>query len=238
MGVMAFPLPGKDDPEFGALVKGPIYDPAGPGFAFGVTRFSKYPDLAIDFLRFLASKKGNEDLNAIIGWIPSIEGASMPPSLVGFEPCNQGMWGNLKFDLGGETVIKYQQETSLLHTDLNYTFDAFRKNFVPFYLEHGLTDYKEQQRDRRRSVLTNERFATAMRGEALEKSPNTLTSAPWIRYRAVVQSRLVLPDVLHNEQDLMVRDGPTRPVGPFDYLPSARDRVRKDVAAARSDGAQ
>ena len=86
IGIMDFPLPASDDPVYGGVVEGRIYESPGVGFQFGITRSSKNPDVARDFLLFLASQKGNEELNAEIGWIPSIKGTHIIPLLQAFEP--------------------------------------------------------------------------------------------------------------------------------------------------------
>jgi raffinose/stachyose/melibiose transport system substrate-binding protein len=73
------PLPGQDDPEFGEYVLG-FTSEAGvnTGLALGVTKTSKHPDAAIDFLLFLASQQMNQKFTDISGWIPSVVG--VPPS--------------------------------------------------------------------------------------------------------------------------------------------------------------
>jgi raffinose/stachyose/melibiose transport system substrate-binding protein len=230
LGLMNFPLPTSNDPDYGSIMFGPAYDPSNAGFPFGVTRFSKHPDIAKDFLLFLSSKSTNERLNKIIGWIPAIDGAAVPDMLRGFEPSNQGMWSNINFDLGGETVIKYAQLFSLFQTDPSYTLEEFIADFEPFYLTNGMKDWNEQQRDWRRGIINNEKFLSALRGEALLNDSQDLTRPSWIKYRSYTASRQVFPEINFARQRKLVNTGPIRPVGPYDYLPSALDNVRKSLA--------
>src|SRR5207253_501975 len=65
VGISEFPTPSRDDPQYGKLVFGPVFDPARVAFPFGVTRFSKHADVAQSFLLYLASHKGNAELNNI-----------------------------------------------------------------------------------------------------------------------------------------------------------------------------
>ncbi len=234
VGLMKFPLPSRDDAEFGKLIFGPAYDSAGNGFPMGVTRFSKNPDLAKDFLLFIASRDGNKKLNDIIQWIPVIDGAPVPPILRGFEPTNQGMWPNVNFDLGGETVIKYQQLISLFQTDPTYTMDKMFADFAPFYLKNGMRDWLEQQRDWRRGIINNERLLTALRGEAIQLAPADPDDPRWIKYRAYTASRQVRPEIDFARQRSMIQNGSPRPVGPYEYLPSAMENVRARIAQEKS----
>ncbi len=57
IGVLDFPMPLKNDPVYGPFLEGPVYEDrtSGWGLPFGITRQSKHPEIAIDFLLFLAS---------------------------------------------------------------------------------------------------------------------------------------------------------------------------------------
>jgi len=109
VGIMDFPIPSRDDPVYGDVVEGRIYESPGAGFRFGISRDSKHLDVALDFLLFLASQKGNEKLNAIIGWIPAIVGTELDPLLRAFEPHLEGIYGNVNFNLGGNTAVTWGQ---------------------------------------------------------------------------------------------------------------------------------
>jgi raffinose/stachyose/melibiose transport system substrate-binding protein len=226
VGLMRFPIPDQADPRYGQLMSGPAYDPSATGFSFGMTRFGKHPEVAREFLLYLSSRRANERLNFLIGWIPVVQGAPAPPLLRGFEPNNQGMWANINFDLGGETVIRYQQLYSLFLTDPAYPIERFFDDFGPFYLEHGLADWQEQQRDWRRAIIDNEKFLAGLRGDALRHAAGEPSDSRWIKYRAYMTSRQVFPEIHHAEQRRLVLAGPTRPVGPYNYLPGALDNVK------------
>ncbi|MEI8196262.1 MAG: extracellular solute-binding protein [Phycisphaerae bacterium] len=232
VGVISYPQPAKDDPDYGALVLGPFYDPAGPAFPFGVTRHSRHPELAKDFLRFLASKQGNQRLNEIIGWIPSISGVPLPAVLAQFAPVNQGQYACFNTDLGGETYIKNQQLFSRLQTDPQYHVADYIAEFEAFYKEHGLRDWHEQQRDWRRAIINNDKFLAGLRGEALIVAPDRPGDPLWIKYRTYTANRQVTPGIGRAEQVQMVESGPPRPVGPYEYLPQALDNARRVLRAA------
>ena len=228
VGVMNFPHPTPDDPEYGKFIYGPNFDPANQGFPFGVTRFSKNPDLAKDFLLYLSSAEGNRKLNEAIGWIPSVIEVPLPPLLRDFKPVNQGVYPAMNLEIGGDTSVRYQQLFSQYQNDEKFTYDDFAKQFGKFYETKGLQDWQEQQRDWRRSVLVDERWLTAMRGEAMLAAGDA-AQPDWIRYRIFTAGRLVSPDIRHAIQQQLVVQGPSDAVGPYEYRPEALARVRADL---------
>lgn len=234
LGLMDFPSPSQDDPDFGPIAHGRRFDQAGQGFNFGVTRFSKHPEIAKDFLLFLASYTYNKRLNDRIGWLPSVRDVAPPDLLKGFEPNNNGPWNNMNFNLGGQSTIKYQQDYSLFQTNPSVTFEDFKQRFVPFYLDNGRKDWDEQQRDWRRGIINDEKFVTALRGEALLMAADDLQDPRWIRYRSYIARRMVWPEINHANQRRMVQQGPDRETGPYEYLPGALDRVRARLSSESS----
>lgn len=226
VGVMRFPFPSSTDPVFGALSTGEVFDPANAGFTFGVTRFSKHPELAKDFLRFLASKRGNERLNHEIGWIPVVTGTSLPRMLQGFEPMSRGQWSCLNFELGGQTWIRFQQLFALLQTDQRYTVDRFADEFQPYFTQQGETDWADAIRDWQRRLRNDELLASSYRVEALLTPPGEANRIAWQKYRGFV-ARLTWPQI-RQQASVQAVDGKTdRPVGPYEYLPGVLEHARE-----------
>ncbi len=83
VGVFPVPLPTVEHPRYGPNVIGEASE-AGTdsGALFGVTRGSKHPEQALDFLKFLTSRRGNELFMKQSGWLPVI---------VGVEPDDEDM---------------------------------------------------------------------------------------------------------------------------------------------------
>ena len=224
IGVMEFPLPLPTDPEFGPFVDGRVYERPMSGFPFGVTRTSKHPEVAIDFLLFLASKRQNERLNRIIGWIPAIQGTDMDPLLRAFEPHLEGVYSALSLQLGGETWIKWLQVYSLYQVR-QITFDQLAAEFEPFYKDRGMLDFLEIQKDWRRGMQIDEQFLAGIRARAL--AGDGPASGDWIKYRALMASRMVMPEIWHAEQMRLVEKGPALgAIGPYEYGSNVMERVR------------
>lgn len=246
VGIMDFPIPARDDPVYGEIVEGRIYESPGGGFQFGVSRTSKNPDVAIDFLLFLASQKGNEKINQIIGWIPAIVGTELDPFLKAFEPHLEGIYGNMNFTLGGNTAVAWGQQYSLYQVN-QISFEDFAKTYTPFYLREGLKDFLEQQRDWRRGMQRNEQYLAGIRGRAIladqaaaaAPTPEEKAAAEqeaesaWVRYRAITASRQVWDELNHARQmDLVNRDTlPEGFVGPYEYSPAVLAKIRERLRA-------
>ena len=249
VGIMDFPLPKSDDPVYGQVVEGRIYESPGGGFQFGISRTSKHPEVAVDFLLFLASQKGNEKLNAIIGWIPAIVGTQLDPLLQAFEPHLEGIYGNANFTLGGNTAVTWGQIYSLYQVN-QLSFDDFAKQYTQFYLKNGLADFLDQQRDCRRGMQRNEQYLAGIRGRAIladeaaaaDADPAQKTAdakdaeSAWVRYRAITASRQIWGELNHARQmDLVNKDKlPDGFVGPYEYssnvLAKIRQRIRAEAA--------
>jgi raffinose/stachyose/melibiose transport system substrate-binding protein len=226
--VMNFPIPGKDNPTFGPVVAGPRYENPGVGFAFAVTRTSKHPEIALDFLLFLASKENNERLNKIIGWIPAVVNTDMDPLLKDFNPCFEGVYGNFNPNLGGETWIRWLQLTSLYQVNRDFTYQELASQFEPFYREKGYFEMK----DRQRAMGINERFLTGLRGKALndaDRGEADTAASTWVKYRAQTNERQVGHEIWFTEQMKMIGDGPQETkFGPYEYRPEVLDRAREN----------
>ena len=91
IGAFRLPMPGPDDPEFGGYTMLPISDGGiGTAMPFYLTRRSRHPEVAIDFLRYLTSLEGNRLFSLASHWMPSVEGVEIEPELRPFRQNNEG----------------------------------------------------------------------------------------------------------------------------------------------------
>ena len=91
--VGAFKLPAfrRDDPKYGRWTLGPLSEAnTFAGVPFGLTRTSRHPERAIDFLRFLTSRKSNAKFSRISTWLPVIKGVPVPKVSEAFRPVEAG----------------------------------------------------------------------------------------------------------------------------------------------------
>ncbi|MEI8243023.1 MAG: extracellular solute-binding protein [bacterium] len=230
LGIMDFPAPAPDDPEFGRIREGPVYERPSSQFPFAITRTCRHPEVAVDFLRFLSSQPGNQELNRIIGWIPAINGTGMAPLLKDFVPHLQGIYGAMPVTLGGETIIKWQQLYALFQVQ-QIDYGTMTRAFGPFYLDKGVEEFAEMQRNRVRGLAGDEQFLAGVRARAMATRGEEAQSC-WVKYRQLTGRRVLFsglaPARLQNELAVGVA---TNAAGPYEFTPEALTRVRAQVDA-------
>ncbi len=233
VAVMDFPMPTKDDPEYGDVVAGPRYENPGVGFNFSVTRTSKNPEVALDFLLFMVSKENNEKLNKIIGWIPATINTDTTPLLKDFKPCLEGIYGNFEPNLGGETWIKWLQLGSLYQVNPKFTFKELMGEFEPFYKEKGYLDFVEAMKDKNRVIPVNERFLVGVRSQAMLSDKNSPDAQSfWVKYRSQTRDRQIFPVIWSSIEMKYAKDGPpfSKENGPYEYSPTLIEKVKARVS--------
>jgi len=232
VGLIEFPRPTAQDSEYGKFVEGPLYEVPWVGFPFGIVRTSKHPDVALDFLLFLASQPNNDKFNRIIGWIPSIVGTTMDPLLEAFKPKLEGVYPCMNFGLGGETWVRWTQDYALFQVQ-QISYDELAKRFAPFYIEKGLKDFMEVQRDWRRTIRTDEEFLAGIRAKALIAEGGEAASL-WVKYRSLTANRQVLPEIAHARQMALVTKGPDpKALGPYEHSPEVLARAKARLKGGR-----
>ena len=231
-GVMDFPLPAKDDPEFGQILEGPVYDNTGAGMPFVITRTCKHPEVALDFLQFLSSQRGNTEFNRHIGWIPSIRGSEMPPALAGYEPHLEGVYGAMPMTLGGDTNVKWQQLLALfMINQIDYT--SMTAQYLAYYRDHAPKEFEELERDNLRGTVREEQLMAGLRARAM-LAPPTTSMAAWIRYRQLETDRLLMRDLRSSLLVKLISDGPvTNATDPYEISSAALANVRRQLGGNR-----
>lgn len=96
VGVGPVPLPSTEDPEFGEFTLGGITEAgSNAGVTFGLTKASEHPEVARDFLLFLASQPANQIWTNVSEWIPSVLGVEVNDEVEPFLPVVEGFSGGL-----------------------------------------------------------------------------------------------------------------------------------------------
>jgi len=136
VGICDFPMPGKDDPEFGKFVEGVAVEELQGGFSFGVNRLSPNADIALDFLKFLSSQKMNGQLNREIQWIPMIRGNKPVEFIAPFWPHFDGVKVGILLTTGGLNAQLYDELTNL-HASGRLDYEGFLKRYLPNFVANG-----------------------------------------------------------------------------------------------------
>lgn len=114
------PMPSPDHPRYGAGVLGNTSEAETPtGTTFGLTRASRHPDVAVDFLHFLTSKRGNRTFSEVSSWLPAVADIELPPLVQPFAPVLDGYVNGIGLDVGGGANVQ-----RIVAANLGALFDA------------------------------------------------------------------------------------------------------------------
>ncbi len=96
VGAFKMPVFRADDPKYARGMLGPVSEAQTlAGVPFGLTRSSRHPERAIDFLRFLTSRKSNAKFARLSLWLPVIKGVPVPEISEVFRPVTDGYVGGI-----------------------------------------------------------------------------------------------------------------------------------------------
>lgn len=169
--VIPLPKPGADHPRYGGQILGPVAEAGVVGGVgvFGVTRASRHPDLAVDFLRFLTSQEANQKFSQTSGWLPVIVDVEPPDFMRGFAPNTEGY-------PPGPMLRQMPDVTRWLENHLHLLFspDGSVERFLdaaePSFRTALRSDLEREQRNLVGTVLRND--------VALEVAQRQLAHAP------------------------------------------------------------
>lgn len=163
-GVGAFPIPMPDTshPVYGPFLKGTLTEVHNaPGSSLGLTKASKHPEIAIDFMRYVTSKEGNALFCRISGWLPATVNVDPGETVRDFLPVTEGY-------PGGFTLVQLGAETS--RVILQHLHHLLRPSgSVEAFVESAQTDYtaavraefEKLQKNSRESVFLQNAMLTA-----------------------------------------------------------------------------
>ena len=155
VGAFEIPLPDKDHPVYGRYVFGRTSEGGNiTRWAFGLTRQSRHPGIALDFLHYLTSLKVNQQFADMTGNVPSIVGASVPEDMEVFAPKVDGYPEGIDPGGGGETAALSDAHFHLLLSargGLDAYLDAMRRGYFAAAVrdihstEHGIIEKTRYQ---------------------------------------------------------------------------------------------
>jgi raffinose/stachyose/melibiose transport system substrate-binding protein len=230
LGVADFPVPAPSDPDYGKIIQGPRYELPDGNMPMAVTRTSKHPDVAVDFLLFLTSRQQNEKFNKRLKWIPIVVGAKTDPFLKVFEPNLDGVLPAFDATTGAESFIKWSQLYSLFQIQ-QLSYEDMADQFSRFWETIGREDFREYIRNRRRAQLQDEQLAVGMREKAKSET-GVQSQVDWIKYRNIVFTRQMEGDKTLITQSLVFTDPDAlRKQTFYKYTDQALENIRKSIEA-------
>ncbi len=149
LGVFDVPMPAPDHPRYGDNTYGPSSEAeTAAGLSFGITRQADDFDVALDFLRFLTSKRYNGEFSRLSGWLPSVVGVEPPDAIKPFLPVTEGYVPgfDLVFSgLGANTYRVVESTTNLLYAP-HGSVEAYRDAIARELPENIAQDLRRTQR--------------------------------------------------------------------------------------------
>jgi len=232
-GIMELPMPDKNDPLVGDVIYGPQLELTRNVFQFALTRTSKHPEIALDFLHFLTSQKGNERFNEIIQWIPLTHGAKETPMMKQFVPKNHGIPPfTFGLHIGANAQILYEQLNSLFEVN-QISYEELGKRMTTFLKEEGLADFEEAVRNTKRGTVGNAQIVAALRLKAFyETDPEKKAKAE--KFCKSKDRNTVFYAGITNDTYMQNILNAKNTVKPYEFTPEAleniKDQLRREAA--------
>jgi len=129
VGIFDFPLPAKDE-KYGEFIVGKAQEAdTGAAGAFGLYKYSRHPDEALDFLQFLSSKRINQMHMELANWVPVVRGTEPKGKMSVFTPDPIGFTTGISPSYGDDAESKY-----------NGALQSFLQGDMPFDKLAGVVD--------------------------------------------------------------------------------------------------
>ncbi len=126
IGVVDIPVPSRDHPVYGKYRFGRLSEGGNvTDLAFGLTRQSKHPDTAMDFLHFLSSQSANQKFVCLSGRLPAVVGVEPNPEMQPFMPVLSGYPRGYAPDMPGRNPLSLYRSNLYLLWSSAGGVDAF-----------------------------------------------------------------------------------------------------------------
>ncbi len=213
VAVTDFPIPTKDDPTYGPYVSGqPTEADTRGAFPFAITKVSKHPELALEFLQFASSLKMNEELNHRMYWIPVIRGAGLREGLEPFKPRVEGYSIGLQYEAPNTTISYTQKLPRYLSHELDY--DQFVDDYMEAFRRRlpGAGGVQKYVSDLQHTLRAQMRRAATRRAaiNGAVGATATITGQPAHQYRRIVEAYATQSNSLDHEVKLWVEHAKLR----------------------------
>lgn len=174
VGIFDLPSISDGHEEFGEYADGRATEAAtGTAFAFGITRYTRNPELCIEFLQFATTPEMNTVVNQIAGWIPAVRGATPRDLLKNFQPNYVGYFGTATMEIngGGKALLEERQLFwPLVQGDISY--EEYAEDLWENLPAAAATDFKRMYEGSRESIPNRElRRSSFLAASVLSRDP-------------------------------------------------------------------
>jgi len=132
VGPIPVPAP-QSDPRW-PYSQGPLADSTvEAGVVMAITRASKHPEIALDFLYFMGSKPVNQLWTDVSGWLPSVVGVKPAEQSKGFAPFLDGFIGGFNLSFSGADGMRVYRNSINRLVSPQGSVDDFRTDLAKSY---------------------------------------------------------------------------------------------------------
>lgn len=196
-GVFDYPLPSRDDPEFGPYFVGPVAEDTLGTFSFGINARSRHREAAIDFMLFCASQSVNEDFCRTLNWYPVIRGAQTDPNLEVFVPRVEGVRGYPELRTPVTANLYFDQNFPLFLSG-HMEFDEFMDGLVRVWLTRGIEDLLRRDRGFTNNIRQTEYNISRSRAAMLFEEAGEVRTGRIMGSRTPYELGLEVVNILHH----------------------------------------
>lgn len=174
VGFAPLPLPSPRDPRCGPGVLGALSE-AGleTRASFSLNRASAHPERAVDFLRYMTSRTGNQTFTRASGWLPAVRGVAPAPEIAVFAPVVEGFQEGIRLPELANSRLAWETSLHAL-IETSGSVEGFSR-LVEEPLRRGvLRDLQNSTRHRENSLRRQDAQLIALaldRGQAAPLSP-------------------------------------------------------------------
>lgn len=204
VGAFDIPLPTRDDGVYGAAPRGRLVETGGgqdPQGGLGITRASKHPEVALDFLRFLTSRQMNQKFADECLRVPVIVGAKTPGVIDAFEPQADGYpagFNLLHMQWASRATERFNQTLTTELVRPTGSVARYIERFRAGYAQQVRHDLDFETRERTRALMRSDALILALsrsdgpRTELDRQRLRRLEEFQTQQEAEIYQSRLVL----------------------------------------------
>lgn len=149
VAVFTLPMPSPSHPKYGKFVLGNVTE-AGlqSRFSLGISNTSKHPEVALDFIKYITSKRGNQTFSEISKWLPSVRNVPLIEMIKGFSPLSDGFANGPQLGTWGPDVDRLIGNNLYLLTDSNGSVEKFSNAVKPLYHDAIVSELRRVLRER------------------------------------------------------------------------------------------
>lgn len=165
LGIFNIPIPTRAHSRYGKNVLGPASEAATTtSLSFGIPLQTANRERAIDFLRFLTSRRQNERFTELSSWLPAVIGAKISPEVEPFVPVTEGYVDGFQINSLGTNTARIVENANNALVRPAGSVEAFKAIIAPNLEKTVRQDLARQANVARLNIARQDLPAAAILG--------------------------------------------------------------------------